>query len=393
MSHTHLPDPLDARYQDIRKVTLVGAVVDLVLGVAKIIVGVIASSQALIADGIHSLSDLATDFLVLFAAKHAHREADDEHPYGHGRIETVATVVLGVSLVAVAIGISYDAVRRLMTPELLLHPGWMALLVAVISVLSKELIYQYTARAARRLRSKMLHANAWHSRSDAISSIIVVIGVVATMLGYPSFDALAAVAVALMVAKIGWDLLWQSLQELIDTALDPERVEAIRETIMAVDGVRTCHMLRTRHSGSDALVDVHIQVDPALSVSEGHQIGEAVRWRLIKTIDDVSDVTVHIDPEDDELASSCKGLPLRDEVLRRLEQQWQHLDIGERLDKVVVHYLNGKVHVEVFLNSTGEDSQQLAELSAAIREVAQKAQDIGDVNVYIQHEMHKSSAC
>ena len=393
MSHTHLPDPLDARYQDIRKVTLVGAVVDLVLGVAKIIVGVIASSQALIADGIHSLSDLATDFLVLFAAKHAHREADDEHPYGHGRIETVATVVLGVSLVTVAIGISYDAVRRLMTPELLLHPGWMALLVAVISVLSKELIYQYTARAARRLRSKMLHANAWHSRSDAISSIIVVIGVVATMLGYPSFDALAAVAVALMVAKIGWDLLWQSLQELIDTALDPERVEAIRETIMAVDGVRTCHMLRTRHSGSDALVDVHIQVDPALSVSEGHQIGEAVRWRLIKTIDDVSDVTVHIDPEDDELASSCKGLPLRDEVLRRLEQQWQHLDIGERLDKVVVHYLNGKVHVEVFLNSTGEDSQQLAELSAAIREVAQKAQDIGDVSVYIQHEMHKSSAC
>ena len=385
MSHTHLPDPLDTRYQDIRKVTLVGAVVDLVLGVAKIIVGVFASSQALIADGIHSLSDLATDFLVLFAAKHAHREADDEHPYGHGRIETVATVVLGVSLVAVAVGISYDAVRRLMAPELLLHPGWPALLVAVISVLSKELIYQYTARAARRLRSKMLHANAWHSRSDAISSIIVVVGVLATMLGYPTFDALAAVAVALMVAKIGWDLLWQSLQELIDTALDPERVEAIRETIMAVDGVRTCHMLRTRHSGSDALVDVHILVDPALSVSEGHQIGEAVRWRLIKTIDDVSDVTVHIDPEDDEQASSCAGLPLRDEILRRLEQQWQYLDVGKRLDKVVVHYLDGKVHVEVFLSSTGEDSQQLAELSGAIRESAQRAQDIGDVSVYVQH--------
>jgi len=386
MSHTHLPDQLDTRYLDIRKVTLIGSAVDLVLGVAKIFVGVVASSQALIADGIHSLSDLATDFLVLFAAKHAHRQADDEHPYGHGRIETVATVVLGVSLVVVAVGISYDAVRRLMAPELLLQPGWLALLVAVISVLSKELIYQYTAAAARRLRSKMLHANAWHSRSDAISSVIVVIGVIATMLGYPSFDALAAVAVALMVAKIGWDLLWQSLQELIDTALDPEKVEAIRETIMAVDGVRHCHMLRTRHSGSDALVDVHILVDPALSVSEGHQIGEAVRWRLIKTMDDVSDVTVHIDPEDDELASSCAGLPLRDEILRRLEQQWQHLDIGERLDKVVVHYLDGKVHVEVFLNSTGEDSRQLTELSTAIRESSQKAQDIGDVSVYVQHK-------
>ena len=386
MSHTHLPDPLDTRYQDIRKVTLVGAVVDLVLGIAKIVVGVIASSQALIADGIHSLSDLATDFLVLFAAKHAHRQADDEHPYGHGRIETVATVILGVSLIIVALGISYDAVRRLMTPELLLHPGWLALLVAVISVVSKELIYQYTARAARRLRSKMLHANAWHSRSDAISSIIVVVGVLATMLGYPSFDALAAVAVALMVARIGWELLWKSLQELIDTALDPEKVEAIRKIIMAVNGVRTCHMLRTRHSGSDALVDVHILVDPALSVSEGHQIGEAVRWRLIKTVDEVSDVTVHIDPEDDELASSCAGLPLRDEVLRRLEQQWQQLDIGERLDKVVLHYLNGKVHVEVFLKSGDMELQPLVELAAAIREVARKAQDIGEVDVYVSSQ-------
>ena len=384
VSDTHLPAPLDARYRDIRKVTLIGSVIDLLLGVVKIMVGVSASSQALLADGIHSLSDLATDFLVLFAAKHAHRQADDEHPYGHGRIETVATVVLGVSLVIVALGISHDAVRRLLAPELLLHPGWLALLVAVISVVSKELIYQYTARVARRLRSKMLQANAWHSRSDAISSIIVVIGVLATMEGYPSFDALAAVAVALMIAKIGWELLWKSIQELIDTALDPEEVEAIRNTIMAVDGVRACHMLRTRHSGSDALVDVHILVDPVLSVSEGHQIGEAVLGRLIDTVDDVSDVMVHIDPEDDELASPNDALPLRSEILRRLDQQWQHLEIGGHLDKVVLHYLDGKVHVDVFLKHGAEDMQQLVGLSAAIREAAGKAQDIGEVTVYVQ---------
>ena len=178
MSHTHLPDPHDARYRDIRVVTIVGAIVDLLLGVAKVVVGLAAGSQALVADGIHSFSDLATDFLVLFAAKHAHRKADVEHPYGHGRIETVATVVLGISLVLVAIGISYDAARRLLDPELLLHPGLLALVVALVSVVSKEVIYQYTARAARRLRSKMLLANAWHSRSDAISSIVVVIGVI-----------------------------------------------------------------------------------------------------------------------------------------------------------------------------------------------------------------------
>jgi cation diffusion facilitator family transporter len=384
MSHTHLPDLHDARYRDIQVVTIVGAIVDLLLGTAKTIVGLAAGSQALIADGIHSFSDLATDFLVLFAAKHAHRKADVEHPYGHGRIETVATVALGVSLVLVAIGISYDAVRRLLDPELLLQPGLLALVVALVSVVSKEIIFQYTARAARRLRSKMLLANAWHSRSDAISSIVVVIGVVGTMAGFPYLDAVAAVVVALMIAKIGWDLLWKSLQELIDTALDPEEVDTIRGTIMSVNGVRACHMLRTRHSGSDVLADVHIQVDPAVSVSEGHQIGEAVRRRLIDTNDAVSDVTVHIDPEDDELASPCDHLPLRNEILRRLGEQWQRIDFGTDIEKVVLHYLDGKVHVDVFLPLNGMSPAKSDELSAVIREAALKAKDIGDVCVYYQ---------
>jgi len=267
MSHTHLPDPLDKRYRKVRKVTLVGAVIDLLLGVVKIVVGTASGSQALVADGVHSLSDLATDFLVLFAAKHSHRAADAEHPYGHGRIETVATVVLGAALIIVA-------------------PGALALLVALVSVLSKEAIYQYTARAGRRLRSNMLLANAWHSRSDAISSIVVALGIGGAMLGYPYLDAIAAVAVALMIAKIGWDLLWKSLQELIDTSLEDEQVEAIRKFIIGVHGVQALHMLRTRRSGADALIDVHILVDPVLSVSEGHQIGEQVRAGLIEQMED-----------------------------------------------------------------------------------------------------------
>ena len=384
MSHTHLPDPQDARYRDVRLVTVVGAVVDLLLGIAKVVVGLAAGSQALVADGVHSFSDLATDFLVLFAAKHAHREADDEHPYGHGRIETVATVVLGVTLVLVAIGISYDALRRLLEPELLTHPGALALVVALVSVAAKEIIYQYTARAARRLRSKMLLANAWHSRSDAISSIVVVIGVLGTMAGFSYLDALAAVAVALMIAKIGWDLLWKSLQELIDTALGPEEVETIRNTIMSVNGVRACHMLRTRHSGSDVLADVHILVDPALSVSEGHQIGEAVRHRLIEMNDDVTDITVHIDPEDDELASPCDHLPLRNEILRRLGQQWQGLEFNAEIQRVVLHYLDGRVDVDVYLPLSEVGADKSGELSVLIRKAASQAEDVGDVRVYYQ---------
>jgi cation diffusion facilitator family transporter len=379
--HTHHhPNPRDARYREVRKVTLIGSVVDLLLGIIKVVIGYLSHSQALVADGIHSFSDLFTDFLVLFAAKHSHREADEEHPYGHGRIETVATVALGVALLTVAAGISYDAVRRLLEPDLLLHPGLLALLAALVSVFAKEVIYQYTARVARRLRSNMLHANAWHSRSDAISSIVVVIGVGGTMAGLRWLDAAAAIVVALMIAKIAWDLLWKSLQELIDTALEAEQVEAISASIRDVPGVRSLHMLRTRRSGSDALVDVHILVDPKLSVSEGHQIGETVRSRLLAGNDEVTDVTVHIDPEDDELASPCTHLPLRDEILRRLEAQWQQLEGAPQPDKVVLHYLNGKVHVELYLpRPSGAEQDALA---GAVSRVARQAEDIGEVHVY-----------
>ncbi|MGD8557525.1 MAG: cation diffusion facilitator family transporter, partial [Chromatiales bacterium] len=179
-----------ARYREMRKVTLIGSVVDLLLGVFKILVGWIASSQSLIADGVHSLSDLATDFVVLYAAKHGSREADEEHPYGHGRIETLATAGLGVALVLVAIGIAWDATSRLFEPERLFQPGIWALVVALLSVVLKEWIYHYTMRVAKRVKSAMLEANAWHSRTDAISSIVVVIGVGGTMLGLDYLDAI-----------------------------------------------------------------------------------------------------------------------------------------------------------------------------------------------------------
>ncbi|HFD79823.1 MAG TPA: cation transporter, partial [Gammaproteobacteria bacterium] len=191
------------RYREVRRVTVVGAVVDLVLGVVKILVGWLSQSQALIADGVHSLSDLATDFIVLYAAKHSHREADEDHPYGHGRIETLATVGLGIGLIAVSLGIGFDAVERMNEPEHLPVPGMLALVVAAVSIVAKEVIYQYTRRAALRLRSNMLMANAWHSRSDAISSVVVVIGVGGAMMGHAYLDPVAAIAVAVMITKIG----------------------------------------------------------------------------------------------------------------------------------------------------------------------------------------------
>lgn len=372
----------ELRYREARTVTLVGSAVDLLLGVVKIVVGVVAHSQALVADGVHSLSDLATDFMVLFAAKHGSRGADADHPYGHARFETAMTVALGLALIVVAIGIAYDAAYRLFHPGELLTPGWMALVVAGISIVSKEAIYHYTMRAARRLRSNLLRANAWHSRSDAISSVIVVIGVAGAMAGLDYLDEVAAAGVAFMIAKIGWDLAWHAIRELVDTALDAERVEAIRATILGVSGVRDLHFLRTRRMGGDALVDVHIQVDPHVSVSEGHQISEMVRHRLVDEVDEVSDVLVHIDPEDDQTNQACCSLPLREELLAKLRRQWQHIKPAQQIDQLTLHYLGGKVDVDLQLPlSAVGDLDKIPELVRELKDSSHRLKEVGRVRV------------
>jgi len=367
-SNTGLP-VRQQRYKDVRRVTLVGSVMDFVLGVIKVFAGWLANSQALIADGIHSFSDVFTDFFVLYAAKQAHKAADDEHPYGYGRVETLTTVGLGIVLMVVACGIVYDSILRLSKPDILLVPGILALVVAIVSIISKEWIYQYTVIAARRLRSDMLMANAWHSRSDAVSSIVVMLGIVGTMYGYPYLDAVAAVVVAVMIAKIGFGLVRSSTRELIDTALDSDEVDVIRKHILTVAGVRSVHMLRSRMSAGDAFIDVHIQVDPLLSVSEGHQIGDAVRRRLLEAVDVVSDVTVHIDPEDDESSSPCGDLPQREKVIEALRQCWPQLPIST-VEAVRLHYLSGEIRVELdlpisILRDTQEAKQLVSELEQA----------------------------
>lgn len=388
-SHTHHHQQLspgEVRYKEIRKVTLIGSAIDLSLGVAKIIGGFLASSTALIADGVHSLSDLATDIIVIYAAKHSHKEADAEHPYGHGRFETLATVILGVALIAVAVGIGIDAIDRLFHVERQLHPTELALYIAIASIISKEAIYHYSMVIARKYRSEMLKANAWHSRSDAISSVIVVVGVVGSMAGLSYLDAIAAVGVALMIVKIGWDLAWQSLRELIDTGLEPERVKLIRKSILEVQGVKALHVLRTRRMGGEALVDVHIQVNPSLSVSEGHHISEQVRQRVIADIDEVADVMVHIDPEDDETVAPSRHLPLRRDVLKKLKAAWSAVE-GTSLIRdqdITLHYLEGKIRIDLVLPLSLLENEPLAtrdRIAAQFDSIAAQLDDVDTINV------------
>nr|VFJ48429.1 MAG: cation diffusion facilitator family transporter [Candidatus Kentron sp. FM]VFJ57152.1 MAG: cation diffusion facilitator family transporter [Candidatus Kentron sp. FM]VFK08023.1 MAG: cation diffusion facilitator family transporter [Candidatus Kentron sp. FM] len=383
-TYLHAPIPhREERYRAIRRITHIGSLLDVVLAVLKISVGWLSQSQALIADGVHSFSDLLTNFVVLFAAREAHREADKEHPYGHERIESITTAGLGTILVLVAMGIGFDAIRRLFEPELLLRPGVWALVVAAISVLAKESIYRYTMHIGRKLRSELLQANAWHSRSDAISSIVVIIGVGGSMAGLAYVDAIAAILVAGMIAKIGIKLGWNAVRELIDTGVEEQVLVDIRRAILAVDGVETLHMLRTRRMGGNILVDVHITLtDSRVSVSEGHQISEVVMTALLDNMEEVTDVTVHIDPENDELSTPNRGLPLRNEIVGRLYRCWPSINASGHIQRINLHYLNGKLHVEVVLPITvAANKEEMCALSEAFRLATHKETDIGQIQV------------
>ena len=346
-----MPDEKDIgeeRYKITTRVTIIGAVVNFVLAVFKIIIGTIGHSHALIVDGIHSFSDLLSDALVVFATKKGNEEPDEDHPYGHARIETAFAAVLGGILIAVGIGIVIDALEKL-TSGNIVTPESMTIWVALLSVLSKEILYRYTLIYANRLNSPILKANAWHHRSDAISSIVVLVGIAGSMSGVPYLDAAAAVIVSMMIAKIGWGIAKESIEQLVDKGLDPEQVKSITQHISEIPGVSQMHMLRSRQMGADALLDVHIEVAPQLSVSEGHRISDEVSKELTEEFPDIAQVLVHIDPENDEANSSCSHLPLRKEVLTDLDQHWKEVEYSKFIEEVTLHYLDGKVSVQIIM--------------------------------------------
>ncbi|MEW5942980.1 MAG: cation diffusion facilitator family transporter [Pseudomonadota bacterium] len=355
------------RYRAAQKVTWVSVAANVVLTVLQIVVGFFGKSQALIADGLHSLSDLLADFLVLFANRHGSRSADAEHPYGHGRIETATTLILGAMLVGLGIALLWGAGMRLQAPQAIqtVHPA--TLWIAILTLAAKEGLFRYMLREAKRLRSQMLIANAWHSRSDAASSLVVALGIAGNLAGFAFLDLVAAVLVAFMIAHMGWKLGFDALQELVDTALDEKEVAAIRATLLETPGVRGLHELRTRKMANQALVDAHVLVDPRISVSEGHHIAERARNRLLER-HEVLDVMVHVDPEDDAVAKPNAHLPGRQQLLQHLEQR-----LGMSLaaaEKITLHYLDGKAEAEIFLPAEFfSDHQRVHALKIGIAEI------------------------
>ncbi|BEU97219.1 cation diffusion facilitator family transporter [Acidovorax sp. DW039] len=275
--------------------TWVSVVVNLVLSTVQIVVGVLSKSQGLIADGIHSLSDLVADFVVLVANHHSQKDADEDHPYGHQRFETAASLVLGGLLLAVGAGMVWSAVMKLENPDTVPQVHAVALWVAAGALVGKELLFRYMLAVAKRVKSSMLVANAWHARSDAASSLVVGIGIAGNLAGYPILDPIAALIVGFMVGKMGWEFGWDALHDLMDRAVDDEEVKAIRQTLLDTPGVAGVHDVRTRKMGDMVVVDAHLEVDATITVEAGHDIAVLARQRVMQR-HRVLNLMTHVDP-------------------------------------------------------------------------------------------------
>ena len=275
--------------------TWVSVVVNVLLSSTQIVVGVLSKSQGLIADGIHSASDLVADFVVLVANHHSRKDADVEHPYGHQRFETAASLVLGLLLLVVGIGMLWSAIVKLESPESLPRVHVAALWVAAAALIAKESLFRYMLAVAKRVKSSMLMANAWHARSDAASSLVVGIGIAGNLAGYPILDPIAALIVGFMVAKMGWGFTWDALHDLMDRAVDEKEVEAIRATLVGTPGIRSVHDIRTRKMGDMIVVDAHLEVDAAITVEAGHDIAVEARKRVLQR-HRVLNLMTHVDP-------------------------------------------------------------------------------------------------
>jgi cation diffusion facilitator family transporter len=388
-SHTHHTDiePFDPahpeRFAAAQKCTWVSVGINLVLTLLQLAVGYFGRSQALIADGLHSLSDLLSDFLVLFANRESSRHADARHPYGHARIETAATLLLGAALAALGVGLLIAAGMKLQDPQSLqaVHPA--TLWVALLTLVAKEGLFHYLMAVAKRVRSQMLAANAWHSRSDAASSLVVLIGIAGNLMGFVFLDLIAAAVVGVMIARMGVKLAQEALAELIDTGLDAKEVKAIRDTLRNTPGVCGLHELRTRKMADNALVDAHIVVDPKISVSEGHYIAEAARQSVLSR-HHVLDVMVHIDPEDDRKVRPNAHLPDRSGLLEALSARLSDPSISER--RVMFHYLDGKVDAELFY-----PAEELSDERAAALQTQCNAIGLND-ELFRSIQIHRSDA-
>lgn len=280
----------------------------------------------------------------------------------------------------------FETLQRLITGVTSEIPGWPVFITAVVSIIGKEIIFQYSKRVGERLKSPLLIANAWHSRSDAITTVVVLVGATFAYFGYPVVDAIAAVIVSFFIGKIGWDFIFTSVKELVDTSLDAQRVREIKSAIVKVPGVLSMHDLRSRMHGSKAVLDVNVQVSPHITVSEGHEISAWVMKQLIENFDEIEDVTVHTDVEDDRdgdfTHSPLDLLPLRPELEKEIRESWGKLSDAPMLNEIHLHYLGGRVLVDLYLLNTEINKEEVEKWASSVRDDLSQTSWFKDVRLW-----------
>ncbi len=372
-----------SRYHIARQVTLVSAFTNTLLAVAKVIIGYIGYSHALVADGLHSFSDLISDALVIIAAKAGERVPDEGHPYGHRRMETMGAILISLLLIIVSGTIAYDAIEHILLKISAHAPEIIVLIVSLVSVFANEGLYRYTVKKGKKINSSLLISNAWHHRGDALSSIIVFIAAGGAILGLPYFDAIGAILIAILIFRMGFKMMFSGLKELVDAAVDQKTLTQIRAVIKSIPGVVMVHQLRSRLHGGNILIDVHIIVDPYISVSEGHHIGESVHVALLHEIRNVEDVIVHIDPEDDSHSRPSVSLPNRRDIEKQLSERWQKLPAFPGIKRITLHYLSGKLSIEISIPASAVSSANLADLTEEYRHAARDIPDLAEIVIHL----------
>jgi cation diffusion facilitator family transporter len=366
-------------------VTLLGAVANAILVVIKGAVGLIGGSSVLLADAAHSLSDLASDVVAMFSLRAASKPPDEDHPYGHGRYETLGTAVLAIVLVAAAVGIAWDAWGRFGTSA---EPALITLWAAALSIAVKEALFHVTARVGRQHASPLVVANAWHHRSDALSSIAALAGIAGARMGFPILDPAAAVVVAALIVKMAFELLGGTIREVTDAALQRDMLYDLGAGIRRLSGVVNLHELRARRMGPRVLVDLHVQVDGATTVSDGHQVAERVRQFVFRTHEGVSEVLVHIDPEPDEHAGPGDLLARpREEIESEVRRIARAVEGVRAVTHVLTHFLERRIALHVGIEV--DPALRVYEAAAVARSLRRRLEAIpgvGHADIHLELE-------
>ena len=370
------------------RVTWLGLFANLILAIAKGFIGTIAHSSALIADAGHSVSDLLSDSITLWAVYMASVPKDKNHPYGHGKFETVGTFIVAIFLLLTGVGVAWHVLNKIDTPEV---PGTAALWMAGIAICFKEALFHVTRMVGRRSGSRVLLANAWHHRSDAISSVAALVGIGGAQWGIPLMDPIAGVLVAGLIIKTGIDIGYESIRELTDETVEEEVISELGHILAEIDGVDHFHEMRARRMGPQLLVDLHIEVDSMMSISAAHQVAERVRLRILDELPAVNEVLVHVDAEDDFVESKGGIEETKDIVLMRPQTEIES-DVKKILTEIpeiqgithiYCHYLNQELTVQV--NILLDEEMQIRDAQKIASKARMKIEEIKDIDVADLH--------